>query len=75
MPLLPPINRERIRERRVLAGLTQIKLALMVGISKQHASGIENGRTNPSPPVLKAYAEALGCDIADFFLIEETDAA
>lgn len=66
----PPINRERIRVQRVLAGLTQTELARQAGISKQHASGIESGRTNPSPPVLRAYAEAMGCTIAELLNTE-----
>jgi transcriptional regulator with XRE-family HTH domain len=43
---------ERIRRRRVAAGLEAQQLARLAEISKGYFSRIENGQTNPSPVVL-----------------------
>ncbi|MFD6421741.1 helix-turn-helix domain-containing protein [Streptomyces sp. NPDC060198] len=55
----------QLRRRRIEAGLTQEGLALKVGLSKSHISGIERGTAGASAPVLARLAEAFGCRIGD----------
>ncbi|MGC5034143.1 helix-turn-helix domain-containing protein [Streptomyces sp. DT190] len=54
-----------VRRKRIEAGLKQKELAQQAGISEPHMSSIEHGRVNPSPPVLRRIATALGCEIPD----------
>ncbi|MFG3439859.1 helix-turn-helix domain-containing protein [Nonomuraea sp. NPDC047897] len=56
---------ERIRRRRVAAGLEAQALARLANISKGYLSSIEHGRANASPKVLGRIAAALDCTIAD----------
>ncbi|GAA2327369.1 helix-turn-helix transcriptional regulator [Dactylosporangium salmoneum] len=56
---------QRLRQRRVAAGLTQAKLAAAAEISASHLSEIEGGTRNPSPAVLVRLAEALHCQPTD----------
>ena len=57
----------RIRERRLAQGLSQDRLALMIGSSKgkSYISRIERGKCNISIGVLYRIAEALGTKVAD----------
>lgn len=64
-----------IRRKRIEAGLNQKDLAQTVGISGPHMSSIEHGRVNPSPPVLKRLAAALGCKIPDLMPQDRAPAA
>lgn len=54
-----------LRDRRVEAGLTQAQVAAAAHISAGHLSELEGGTRNPSPPVLKRLAIALGCEVAE----------
>ena len=54
-----------VRKYRRLAKLSQIELAVEVGIDRSYLSEIENGRTNPSVSVLYAIADALKIDIRE----------
>ena len=56
---------ERIRRRRVAAGLEAQQLARLAKISKGYLSIIERGKASASPVVLGRLADALGCTIAD----------
>lgn len=56
---------DRLRRRRIEAGLSQKDLAAQARISVSHMSQIESGKQNPSPPVLGRLACALTCEIAD----------
>jgi transcriptional regulator with XRE-family HTH domain len=55
----------KLRRRRVETGLTAKELASRVECSASHLSELESGTRNPSPPLLSAIAEALGCKSAD----------
>ena len=47
--------------------LSQVELAVEVGIDRAYLSEIENGRTNPSINVLYALADAMKVDITCLF--------
>jgi phage repressor protein C with HTH and peptisase S24 domain len=56
---------ERIRAARESAGITQVELARLVGVSKVAISAIESGKTkSPTPSTLFKIADALGSDAA-----------
>lgn len=50
--------------------LSQVELAVEVGIDRAYLSEIENGRTNPSVNVLYALADALKIEIEKLFTTE-----
>ena len=50
--------------------LSQVELAVEVGIDRAYLSEIENGRTNPSANVLYAIADALKIEIENLFATE-----
>lgn len=56
---------QRIRRRRVAAGLDQQSLARLAGISKTHMWQIEHGKCSASPEKLRQLATALECQITD----------
>lgn len=56
-----------IRDIRKRQQLSQIDLAVMVGIDRAYLSEIENGKTNTSINVLYAIADALNTPIIQFF--------
>lgn len=56
-----------IRQIRKQRQVTQIDLAVMIGIDRAYLSEIENGRTNVSLNILYAIADALNTDIIQFF--------
>ena len=61
-----------IREKRFAAGLTQLQLGQLIGVSDETISSYERGVFHPS--LLHAFRlmEALDCDFGDlFFIIEE----
>jgi transcriptional regulator with XRE-family HTH domain len=57
----------RIRQRRVMLGLTQHELAKMIGVSVQQAHKYETGINRISAGKLRGLAEALQTDIDYFF--------
>lgn len=52
-----------IRERRLLQGWTQAKLAQHLGVSRQAFNAIEAGRAQPSVETALALARLLGCTV------------
>ena len=57
---------QRIKEKRVAAGLTQQELAERTGgCSKAYISAVERGRTEISEEKARGFAEVFGCDIGD----------
>ena len=58
------LNIKKYRKQR---GLSQIDLAVEVGIDRSYLSEIENGRTNPSINVLYAIADSLKLQIVQIF--------
>ena len=55
----------KIRYYRQLKGLNQTDFAILVSISSQYLSKIENGKRIPSLPVLLSIAEALEVEVAE----------
>ncbi|WP_176248562.1 MULTISPECIES: helix-turn-helix domain-containing protein [unclassified Sulfitobacter] len=58
---------QRIRQRRWLAGMTQQKLAELVGIKFQQIQKYETGANRVSASRLWDIADALGIEVAHFF--------
>lgn len=56
---------EKLRRKRVEAGLNQVDLALETGIGQSHISRLESGASSTTPRSLARLARALGCTIAD----------
>jgi transcriptional regulator with XRE-family HTH domain len=65
----------RIRERRQRIGMTQQKLAQMIGVAFQQAHKYEHGLSRVSAGRLFQIATALGVPIVYFFLQDEEAAA
>lgn len=59
-----------IRKYRKQMKLSQVDLAVEVGIDRSYLSEIENGRVNPTINILYAIADSLNVSIVNF-LIEE----
>lgn len=60
----------RVRERRLALGLKLEQLAEAVKRAPSQLSAIENGRREPSLPVLRALAHALHCAVDDLLIDE-----
>lgn len=58
---------QTIREARKARGITQEQLAALVHVSRQTVSHWENERAEPAYDMLKALADALDMDVAQFF--------
>ena len=61
----------RIRQARVLAGLSQSALARSAGITRQAMNAIELGRYVPNTTVSILIARALGASVEDLFAVPE----
>lgn len=59
----------KIKELRLQKGLTQLYLALKVGVSQQAVAAWEIGNRTPRLSVLRKIADVLGCTISE--LLEE----
>lgn len=57
----------RIRELREARGITQTRLAEMIGVSKGYMSELESGRKTINSLRLQSVAKALRCGIPDLF--------
>jgi len=58
---------KRIKELRKAAGITQEKLAELIGIETTSLSGIESGRHFPSMPTVERIANNLNVEIKTLF--------
>jgi transcriptional regulator with XRE-family HTH domain len=65
------LDRRKLRDKRIRAGLTQPALAVLVGIDASHVSMLERGKRGTSPKTLCTLARVLGCDISDLMPDEE----
>jgi transcriptional regulator with XRE-family HTH domain len=61
---------ERIRERRLMAGLTIDELSARSGVARGRISEIERERWNPTLRTLERLASALGCETWELMLAE-----
>ena len=64
----------RIKEKRLVKGLTQEKLSELIGVGPSHMSHIESGSTVPSFEVFISILNALDCS-ADELLCREVTAS
>ncbi|MBB2909289.1 transcriptional regulator with XRE-family HTH domain [Streptosporangium becharense] len=64
---------ERIRHRRIAAGMNGQALARKAGIAKSYLWRLEKGLASASPEKLKQLAVSLNCKVSDL-MPEETDA-
>ena len=62
----------RIRDLRILNGLTQEELADRSELSKGFISQLENDLTSPSISTLEDILQCLGTDLSQFFARQET---
>lgn len=70
-PNRPRASGNKIVGLRVLRGLYQQDLARLAGITPSYMAKIEREAQQPSPPVLRKLADALGVTIADLLADEE----
>jgi transcriptional regulator with XRE-family HTH domain len=57
----------RIRERRIVLGMTQRHLAERIGLGYQQIHSYETGKNRISAGILDRIAEALGVDVGHFY--------
>ena len=62
------IVQKNIKKYRKLKGLTQLKLSLLAGVSKEYITSIELGKRTPSIKRLDMIANVLKIDIYKFFI-------
>jgi len=67
------MSKNRLREFREQAGLTQVQLARMALMASPNLSAIENGRLAPWPKVKRRLAKALKTTPEELFPAEETE--
>jgi len=60
-----------MKEYRARAGLTQEKLAEIVGVRRETIIFLEKGKYNPSLRLAHNIARALGADIEKIFIIDD----
>lgn len=63
----------RVKEYRQTVGLSQAKLAELVGVARQTINLIENDKYNPSLDLCIRLAKALGTDLNTLFWESERD--
>ncbi len=61
----------RMKEYRARLGMTQEKLAEMVGVRRETIIFLEKGKYNPSLKLAYSVARALGTHIEDIFVFDE----
>jgi putative transcriptional regulator len=60
-----------MKEYRSLSGITQEKLAEMVGVRRETIIFLEKGKYNPSLKLAYRIAHTLGASIEEIFLIDD----
>lgn len=63
----------KVNEYRKEFGLSQDKLAEILGVSRQTIISIEKGRYNPSLPLAMIIAEVFQTNVESLFILEEED--
>jgi len=61
----------RLKEVRTVAGLTQVELAALAGVSRKTVNTVENGVFVPSTTLALSLARALGTTVEDLFWLAE----
>ena len=57
-----------LRRIRVSRGISQDNLALEANVERSYVGYLERGNKNPTVTTLEKIAEALSCDISEFFV-------
>ena len=57
-----------LRRIRVSRGISQDNLALEANVERSYVGFLERGSKNPTVTTLEKIAEALSCDISEFFV-------
>ena len=57
-----------LRRIRVMRGISQDNLALEANVERAYVCYLERGNKNPTVTTLEKIAEALSCDISEFFV-------
>ena len=57
-----------LRRIRVMRGISQDNLALEANVERSYVGYLERGNKNPTVTTLEKIAEALSCDISEFFV-------
>lgn len=70
---MPVIN--NLREIRKARGITQLKLAEELQVTRQTLTAIENNKYNPSLELALKITKYFDMDIGDIFILEEDDHA
>ena len=65
------MNKNKIREKRMALGLSQVQLGLLSGIANSVVSDFELGKRIPWPKARKALARALKIPEAELFPLED----
>ncbi|MDE5415646.1 helix-turn-helix transcriptional regulator [Alkalihalobacterium chitinilyticum] len=65
--------KNRMKELRQEKGISQEKMATMLGVSRQTVISIERGRYNPSLPLAIQIARCFDTIVEDVFLLDEED--
>jgi transcriptional regulator with XRE-family HTH domain len=65
-----PYDRVLLRQRRIAAGLSQVRLAQLTGLSTSLISALECGTSGASPATLTRIATVLRCTLNDLGLPE-----
>lgn len=65
--------KNRLKEARAEADLTQEELAKRIGVSRQSINAIESGRYVPSTILALKMAQVFGKPVEEIFFLEETD--
>lgn len=68
---MPKKMKTRIKEYRAKRGLTQEKLAEIVGVRRETIIFLEKGKYNPSLKLAYNVAEALGSTIDEIFIFDD----
>ena len=65
------MGKNRIREKRMALGLSQVQLGFLSGVANSVISDFELGKRAPWPKARKALARALKIPEAELFPVEE----
>ena len=63
--------KNKLRELRQSANISQQNLAQVLGVSRQTIISIERGKFDPSLPLAFRIAQTIDCKIEDIFMDEE----
>jgi putative transcriptional regulator len=69
MPEHPELG-NRLKEMRLIAGLTQAELAAAVGVSRKTVNTVENGVFVPSTILALRISAALGVPVEQLFMLK-----